>query len=236
MPACLESLPVSKNDTGFADSGAFLIFSWFASYIRFSSTTASYLLESSCLATINVTLNVCDTLCPWRHSRAPESVWVQANLAAPPVQKEGRGCWGVMAPAALISAGQPPEIQFAQRLASNEKRIRDRALKKLRGYITLRTQSLEGKVGEARGTKYRVRPAVRTKIHVFVIDKHGKDHLQSDRSKRCIKMVFIWINKRRACYILTANMTNGYLYDCTIIHSSLLIVYFWANGHLYDCT
>ncbi|XP_015670231.1 ribosomal RNA processing protein 1 homolog B isoform X1 [Protobothrops mucrosquamatus] len=49
-----------------------------------------------------------------------------------------------MAPAALVSAGQPPEIQFAQRLASNEKRIRDRALKKLRGYITLRTQSLEG--------------------------------------------------------------------------------------------
>ncbi|KAM6447044.1 ribosomal RNA processing protein 1 homolog B isoform 2-T2 [Liasis olivaceus] len=49
-----------------------------------------------------------------------------------------------MAPAAVLSAVQPPEIQFAQRLASNEKRIRDRALKKLRGYITLRTQSLEG--------------------------------------------------------------------------------------------
>ncbi|XP_013907439.1 PREDICTED: ribosomal RNA processing protein 1 homolog B [Thamnophis sirtalis] len=48
-----------------------------------------------------------------------------------------------MAPAA-VSAGQSPEIQFAQRLASNEKRIRDRALKKLRGYMTLRTQSLEG--------------------------------------------------------------------------------------------
>ncbi|XP_058041569.1 ribosomal RNA processing protein 1 homolog B isoform X1 [Ahaetulla prasina] len=49
-----------------------------------------------------------------------------------------------MAPAAVVSAGQPPEIQFAQRLASNEKRVRDRALKKLRGYITLRSQSLEG--------------------------------------------------------------------------------------------
>uniref|UniRef100_A0A670Z0X3 Ribosomal RNA processing 1B n=1 Tax=Pseudonaja textilis TaxID=8673 RepID=A0A670Z0X3_PSETE len=49
-----------------------------------------------------------------------------------------------MAPAAVVSAGQPPEIQFAQRLASNEKRIRDRALKKLRGYMTLRTQRLEG--------------------------------------------------------------------------------------------
>ncbi|XP_042314974.1 ribosomal RNA processing protein 1 homolog B isoform X2 [Sceloporus undulatus] len=52
-----------------------------------------------------------------------------------------------MAPAALppaaasASASQPPEIQFAQRLAANEKRIRDRALKKLRGYITLRTQN-----------------------------------------------------------------------------------------------
>ncbi|XP_071422238.1 ribosomal RNA processing protein 1 homolog B isoform X2 [Pithys albifrons albifrons] len=41
-----------------------------------------------------------------------------------------------MAPAAV----QPPEVQFAQRLAANEKRIRDRALKKLRGYIGLRTQ------------------------------------------------------------------------------------------------
>ncbi|NWS66479.1 RRP1B protein, partial [Crotophaga sulcirostris] len=41
-----------------------------------------------------------------------------------------------MAPAAV----QPPEIQFAQRLAANEKRIRDRAVKKLRGYISARTQ------------------------------------------------------------------------------------------------
>ncbi|NXO16956.1 RRP1B protein, partial [Oriolus oriolus] len=39
-----------------------------------------------------------------------------------------------MAPAAV----QPPEVQFAQRLAANEKRIRDRALKKLRGYIGVR--------------------------------------------------------------------------------------------------
>ncbi|NXC38784.1 RRP1B protein, partial [Penelope pileata] len=45
-----------------------------------------------------------------------------------------------MAPAAL----QAPEIQFAQRLAANEKRIRDRALKKLRGYISLRTQRPAG--------------------------------------------------------------------------------------------
>ncbi|NWY58154.1 RRP1B protein, partial [Chionis minor] len=45
-----------------------------------------------------------------------------------------------MAPAAV----QPPEIQFAQRLAANEKRIRDRALKKLRGYIGLRTQRPAG--------------------------------------------------------------------------------------------
>ncbi|XP_061215207.1 ribosomal RNA processing protein 1 homolog B [Neopsephotus bourkii] len=45
-----------------------------------------------------------------------------------------------MAPAAV----QPPEIQFAQRLAANEKRIRDRALKKLRGYISVRTQRAAG--------------------------------------------------------------------------------------------
>ncbi|OXB58614.1 hypothetical protein ASZ78_007608 [Callipepla squamata] len=45
-----------------------------------------------------------------------------------------------MAPA----AAQAPEIQFAQRLAANEKRIRDRAVKKLRGYISLRTQRQDG--------------------------------------------------------------------------------------------
>ncbi|NXB57376.1 RRP1B protein, partial [Struthidea cinerea] len=45
-----------------------------------------------------------------------------------------------MAPAAV----QPPEVQFAQRLAANEKRIRDRALKKLRGYIGVRTQPPAG--------------------------------------------------------------------------------------------
>ncbi|XP_065597708.1 ribosomal RNA processing protein 1 homolog B [Cyrtonyx montezumae] len=45
-----------------------------------------------------------------------------------------------MAPAAV----QAPEIQFAQRLAANEKRIRDRAVKKLRGYISLRTQRQDG--------------------------------------------------------------------------------------------
>ncbi|XP_025028759.1 ribosomal RNA processing protein 1 homolog B isoform X2 [Python bivittatus] len=68
----------------------------------------------------------------------------KACRAACPVPKEGRSHSGTMAPAAVLSAVQPPEIQFAQRLASNEKRIRDRALKKLRGYITLRTQSVEG--------------------------------------------------------------------------------------------
>lgn len=53
-----------------------------------------------------------------------------------------------MAPAAV----QPPEIQFAQRLAANEKRIRDRALKKLRGYISVRTQRPDGRawLGSAR--------------------------------------------------------------------------------------
>ncbi|NXF96715.1 RRP1B protein, partial [Eubucco bourcierii] len=45
-----------------------------------------------------------------------------------------------MAPAAV----QPPEVQFAQRLAANEKRIRDRALKKLRGYLSVRTQRPAG--------------------------------------------------------------------------------------------
>ncbi|XP_030432591.1 ribosomal RNA processing protein 1 homolog B [Gopherus evgoodei] len=54
---------------------------------------------------------------------------------------KGDGGAGTMAPAAAV---QPPEIQFAQRLAANEKRSRDRAVKKLRGYISLRTQSPAG--------------------------------------------------------------------------------------------
>ncbi|KAM6096966.1 ribosomal RNA processing protein 1 homolog B isoform 2-T2 [Chlamydotis macqueenii] len=43
---------------------------------------------------------------------------------------------------------QQPEIQFAQRLAANEKRIRDRALKKLRSYISVRTQRPTGGFSE----------------------------------------------------------------------------------------
>lgn len=39
---------------------------------------------------------------------------------------------------------QPAEIQFAQRLASHEKGIRDRAVKKLRQYISVRTQRETG--------------------------------------------------------------------------------------------
>lgn len=49
-----------------------------------------------------------------------------------------------MAPAAVPA----PEVQFAQRLAANEKRIRDRAVKKLRGYISGRTQRPDGTGGE----------------------------------------------------------------------------------------
>nr|XP_047910819.1 ribosomal RNA processing protein 1 homolog B isoform X2 [Anser cygnoides] len=45
-----------------------------------------------------------------------------------------------MAPAAVPA----PEVQFAQRLAANEKRIRDRAVRKLRGYLSGRTQRPEG--------------------------------------------------------------------------------------------
>ncbi|XP_014436491.2 ribosomal RNA processing protein 1 homolog B isoform X2 [Pelodiscus sinensis] len=57
---------------------------------------------------------------------------------------KGDGGAGTMAPAAATAAVQPPEIQFAQRLAANEKRNRDRAVKKLRGYISLRTRSPAG--------------------------------------------------------------------------------------------
>uniref|UniRef100_G3U4I9 Ribosomal RNA processing 1B n=1 Tax=Loxodonta africana TaxID=9785 RepID=G3U4I9_LOXAF len=44
----------------------------------------------------------------------------------------------------MAPAMQPAEIQFAQRLASNEKGIRDRAVRKLRQYISVKTQRETG--------------------------------------------------------------------------------------------
>ncbi|XP_039336470.2 ribosomal RNA processing protein 1 homolog B [Saimiri boliviensis] len=44
----------------------------------------------------------------------------------------------------MAPAMQPAEIQFAQRLASSEKGIRDRAVKKLRQYISVKTQREAG--------------------------------------------------------------------------------------------
>ncbi|XP_041806569.1 ribosomal RNA processing protein 1 homolog B isoform X2 [Chelmon rostratus] len=43
-----------------------------------------------------------------------------------------------------MAAIQEPEVQFAQRLASNEKPIRTKAIKKLRKYITVRSQKATG--------------------------------------------------------------------------------------------
>nr|XP_020747202.1 ribosomal RNA processing protein 1 homolog B-like [Odocoileus virginianus texanus] len=44
----------------------------------------------------------------------------------------------------MAPAMQPAEIQFAQRLASHEKGIRDRAMRKLRQYISVKTQRETG--------------------------------------------------------------------------------------------
>lgn len=41
---------------------------------------------------------------------------------------------------------QEPEVQFAQRLASNEKPVRTKAIKKLRKYILVRSQKAAGKL------------------------------------------------------------------------------------------
>lgn len=43
---------------------------------------------------------------------------------------------------------QEPEIQFAQRLASNEKPMRTKAIRKLRKYISVRSQKIQGKANE----------------------------------------------------------------------------------------
>lgn len=54
--------------------------------------------------------------------------------------------WSVVSMASL----QEPEIQFAQKLASNEKSIRTKAIKKLRKYINVRSQKATGKIACAR--------------------------------------------------------------------------------------
>lgn len=46
---------------------------------------------------------------------------------------------------AMAAVQQEPEITFAQRLASNDKSVRTKALKMLRKYINLRSQKIEGK-------------------------------------------------------------------------------------------
>lgn len=56
---------------------------------------------------------------------------------------------GVAQAAAMAPAVQPAEVQFAQRLASSEKGIRDRAVRKLRQYLSVKTQSETG--GRPRG-------------------------------------------------------------------------------------
>lgn len=45
---------------------------------------------------------------------------------------------------AMAAVAQEPEITLAQRLASNDKPIRTKALKTLRKYINLRSQKIEG--------------------------------------------------------------------------------------------
>lgn len=55
----------------------------------------------------------------------------------------------------MAPAMQPAEIQFAQRLASHEKGIRDRAVKKLREYISVKTQRETGGLPAGRRATWR---------------------------------------------------------------------------------
>lgn len=43
-----------------------------------------------------------------------------------------------------MAAVQEPEVQFAQRLAANEKPVRTKAMKKLRKYVHVRSQKAAG--------------------------------------------------------------------------------------------
>lgn len=45
-----------------------------------------------------------------------------------------------------MASSQEPEVQLAQRLASNEKPIRTKAIKKLRKYVNVRSQKATGNV------------------------------------------------------------------------------------------
>lgn len=44
-----------------------------------------------------------------------------------------------------MASVQEPEVQFAQKLASNEKPTRTKAIKKLRKYISVRSQRVAGR-------------------------------------------------------------------------------------------
>lgn len=82
----------------------------------------------------------------------------------------GDGPAGAMAPAM-----QPAELQFAQRLASHEKGIRDRAVKKLRQYISVKTQRETGG-----------RPAV-----IRATWRPGRGGAGGSRGRRCLAPVCV---------------------------------------------
>lgn len=55
---------------------------------------------------------------------------------------------------------QEPEVQLAQRLASNEKPVRTKAIKRLRKYIHVRSQKAAGELAAPAISSARVRVAL----------------------------------------------------------------------------
>lgn len=71
----------------------------------------------------------------WRHFHATLETRVQKEFVL----------YHMLAIGKMAPMVQEPEIQFAQRLASNEKPIRTKAIKKLRKYLRVRSQKPDGK-------------------------------------------------------------------------------------------
>ncbi|MEQ2207511.1 hypothetical protein XENOCAPTIV_013677, partial [Xenoophorus captivus] len=75
---------------------------------------------------------------------------------------------------------QEPEIQLAQRLASNEKAIRTKAMKKLRKYISARSQRAAGRLTE-RG-RGRTRSQTQADLHTGPRSHHTADSQEMNSS------------------------------------------------------
>lgn len=96
-------------------------------------------------------------------ARPPPPFCAGAGRVARDRRRQLEAARGGIAPAgAMAPVVQPAEIQFAQRLASSEKGVRDRAVRKLRQYLSVKTQRETG--GRPRVSRATWRPRRRPEV------------------------------------------------------------------------